>query len=718
MSRDTLPLLVETLEKGQLLEPEQLEQVRSELGPTFLEPRRLLVELVRRGWLTTFQANQLSKGKGAELVLGQYVLLDQLGEGGMGQVFKARHRLMNRVVALKIIRPDHLANPAALRRFRQEIQAAARVSHPNIVLAHDADEVDGKHFLTMEFVEGTDLGKLVKQQGPLPVRQACDYIRQAALGLQHAHELGMVHRDIKPSNVLVTQTQGRESVGLVKILDLGLARLRKEGSNELTQPGAVMGSADYIAPEQANDAHRADIRADIYGLGCTLYFLLAGEPPFPHGTAMEKLFAHLQGEPEPIEQRRADVPPGLVPVLRRMMAKQPEARYQAPLEVVQVLEPFCHHGQIQVAAPAPAPVWPLVAEPAQPPSSSETSSLPIRLPPRRRWPLAAAAGTFGLICLVAAAVVLGRRGPAQRAGAGPTNSRWKGTALLPSDASFTNSLGMKLVRIPAGKFLMGSPPGEQHYNENEAPQHQVTISKPFYLGAHEVTVANFRAFVQETNYVTDPEQNRRGALRYYPDKEINGKKGVFLPDPDCTWRTPGWPQEDDYPVVGVSWNDARAFCAWLTEKERNRGRTYRLPTEAEWEYACRAGTTTRYSFGEALSSFQANFNGQFPRTDSPRGPNRGRPTRVGSFSANPWGLFDMHGNVTEWVADFYTERYSPQPQTDPTGPKREDANDSRVYRGGSWFDPGNLCRSPARGKNPEYLGLTVIGFRVACTVKP
>ena len=285
MPIDTVPALIESLRQGHLLEPEQLEEILSTFGPKASEPRALLGELVRRGWLTPFQVNQVSQGKAADLVLGQYVLLERLGEGGMGQVFKARHRLMKRVVALKIIRPDRVQDPAALRRFRQEIQAAARLTHPNIVLAHDADEVDGKHFLTMEYVEGTDLGKLVKQQGPLPVALACDCIRQAALGLQHAHEQGMVHRDIKPSNLLLARPQGSQAGGVVKLMDLGLARLRSDDTKEMTQTGAVMGTADYIAPEQAADASRADVRADIYGLGCTLYFLLAGQPPFPgrHG---------------------------------------------------------------------------------------------------------------------------------------------------------------------------------------------------------------------------------------------------------------------------------------------------------------------------------------------------------------------------------------------------------------------------------------------------
>jgi Leucine-rich repeat (LRR) protein/tRNA A-37 threonylcarbamoyl transferase component Bud32 len=289
---------------------------------------------------------------GRDLVLGSYILLERLGEGGMGQVFKARHCKLGRIVALKLIRKERLDNPATVKRFQREVRAAAALSHPNIVHAYDADEVNGTHILVMEFVEGaTDLTQLVKKNGPLPVAQACEYIRQAALGLQHAHERGMVHRDIKPSNLLLAVSRppqpvsrGREtaSSGVIKILDMGLARLdhsaaADDKSTTMTQEGAVMGTPDYIAPEQARDSHQADIRADLYSLGCTLYFLLTGQVPFPGGSLTEKLIKHQLQEPAPVEQVRPDVPREVAAVVRKLMAKNREDRFQTPAEVAAAL---------------------------------------------------------------------------------------------------------------------------------------------------------------------------------------------------------------------------------------------------------------------------------------------------------------------------------------------------------------------------------------------
>src|ERR1700730_1324678 len=325
--------LVEALHQYRLLGPAQLEGLKS-LFPHFPDPKALANELLQRGWLTPYQANQLLQGKGQELVLGSYILLEKLGEGGMGQVFKARHRNLGRIVALKLIRKERLAPPDALRRVQREVRSAAALSHPNIVHAYDADEISGTHLLVMEYIEGAiDLAKLVKKNGPLPVPQACEYIRQAALGLQHAFERGLVHRDIKPANLLLTANGA-----VVKVLDMGLARLDQSSADDdksstMTQEGAVMGTPDYIAPEQALESHTVDIRADLYSLGCTFYYLLTGRAPFPTGTLMEKLLKHRLEEPRPVEQLRPDVPAGGAAVVRKMMAKRPDDRFQTPAEV-------------------------------------------------------------------------------------------------------------------------------------------------------------------------------------------------------------------------------------------------------------------------------------------------------------------------------------------------------------------------------------------------
>ena len=230
--------------------------------------------------------------------------------------------------------------------------AAARLHHPNIVTAHDADQAGGLHFLVMEYVEGQTLAEYLAAYGPPPWGHTCEYVRQAALGLQHACEQGMVHRDVKPHNLMLTPE------GEVKILDFGLARLggfaeepvapatesaappAGATTGPLTTTGTVIGSCDYMAPEQAGDAHRADIRADIYSLGCTLYHLLSGRPPFPGGTSWDKLARHAGEEPEPLNRLRPDLPPGLSAVVRKMTAKAAADRYQTPAEAAAALAPF------------------------------------------------------------------------------------------------------------------------------------------------------------------------------------------------------------------------------------------------------------------------------------------------------------------------------------------------------------------------------------------
>src|SRR5262249_7259018 len=268
----------------------------------------------------------------------RYRVLELLGHGGMGAVYKAEHRLMQRTVALKLIAHDLTKRPGVAERFVRETQTAGRLAHANIAQAFDAEQAGDTLFLVMEFVPGTDLARLVRERGPLPCSEACRYIRQAALALQHAHERGMVHRDIKPHNLMLTPA------GEIKVLDFGLARFvlgqPLVGTSQLTEEGLFMGTADYVAPEQARDAHQADIRADVYSLGCTLYHLLTGRVPFPAGSVMDKVIKHATEQPPSLSALRPDLPAGLEGVVMKMMAKLPGQRYQTPGEVAEALAPF------------------------------------------------------------------------------------------------------------------------------------------------------------------------------------------------------------------------------------------------------------------------------------------------------------------------------------------------------------------------------------------
>ena len=306
----------------------------------------------------------------------RYRIVELLGRGGMGDVYRAEHKVMNRTVALKVIKPQLVQDDAAVRRFRREVQAAARLDHANIVTAHDAEQAGDLHYLVMEFVDGVDLNEVIRDRGALPVDESCEYIRQTAEALQHAHELGMVHRDIKPHNLMVersrvasgespgAETSGRSGSGIstvdsrpfVKVLDFGLANFASETAAEdveaadaqhhapaadvlhqLTEMGTMMGTPDYIAPEQAEDAHTADIRSDIYSLGCTFYTLLAGHPPFGEGSVADKIQAHTQHDAPPLADFRDDVSPQVEAILQKMIAKDPADRYQSPAEVAEAL---------------------------------------------------------------------------------------------------------------------------------------------------------------------------------------------------------------------------------------------------------------------------------------------------------------------------------------------------------------------------------------------
>lgn len=289
---------------------------------------------VAAGLITRWQSSNLLKGRHRGFFLGKYKLLDMLGSGGMSTVYLAEHTLMQRQVAIKILPKNRVQDSSYLARFHREAQAAAALDHRNIVRAYDVDNEGGTHYLVMEFVRGRDLQRIVADQGPLDYAIAAGYIRQAAEGLAYAHEHGLIHRDIKPANLLVDEKD------VVKILDLGLARFADDNSQAaltLVHDENVLGTADYLAPEQARDSHGVDSRADIYSLGCSLYFVLTGHPPFCEGTMPQRLMGHLKLQPPSIHNDRPDAPHDLVEICAHMMAKKPDERYSTAGEVAEVL---------------------------------------------------------------------------------------------------------------------------------------------------------------------------------------------------------------------------------------------------------------------------------------------------------------------------------------------------------------------------------------------
>jgi formylglycine-generating enzyme required for sulfatase activity len=709
------------------------------------DAEELARELVRKKKLTKFQAEEVYRGKGKSLVLGNYVLMEKIGAGGMGQVFKAEHRRLKRVVAVKLLPAAMTNDKAAIARFEREVEAAAKLRHPNIVAADDADKANGIHFLVMELVDGSDLSALVKKDGPLPVEKAANYILQAAKGLEAAHAAGIVHRDIKPANLLL------DKAGTVKILDMGLARLSASGdaptAAELTSSVAVMGTVDYIAPEQALSTKTADARADIYSLGCSLHYLLTGKATYEGDTLMSKLLAHREQPIPSLRAARPEVPEQLEVVFKKMLAKKVEVRFQTMTEVVAALEAipsrepastvnseeataWVHSAEERKKlgkAGAPKPLTPLVQVVASEKSKHSFAKI--------------AGGAFATIITTILVtflikylerddsppkppVVAVTALPAPPGAGEAKNHEPPLPAIAPFDAKqavayqeawarhlgtkveIENSLGMKLRLIPPGEFVMGSPKEEidalvattselqwQDWFRCEGPQHRVKLTQAFYLGSCEVTQLQY----QEVMGVNPSHYSPTG-----PGKED------FMNDTDTA----------QHPVERVSWFDAIDFCNKLSEKEKRSpyyshvgevvkvlgGTGYRLPAEAEWECACRAGTTTRWSFGDNESNLPKHaWIGSKPK-------NVTHP--VAGLPANPLGLYDLYGNVWEWCWDWHGA-YANGAVSDPTGPAAEVG--VRVLRGGAFDCYSSVVRSAGRVTFQPSVRSISYGFRVSRT---
>jgi formylglycine-generating enzyme required for sulfatase activity/tRNA A-37 threonylcarbamoyl transferase component Bud32 len=664
-------------------------------------------------------------------LLGQYRLLEPIGAGGMGQVFKAIHPTMQRIVAVKIMAASLVQDERARARFRREVQSAARLHHPNIVMAYDAAEGAGRCFLVMEYVEGRDAGALLQDFGPPPIAVACEVIRQAALGLQHAHEQGMVHRDVKPANLVIAARRTRDSDHgaprpaapgwpdrpLVKVLDFGLARFQAGGSDieahvpgstPLTREGHVVGTPEFMAPEQACNTGRTDIRSDIYSLGCTFYCLLAGRPPFAGPSLLEIMVQHLQSPLPPLT--RPDVPAGVVAVLERMLAKGPQARYQQPGEVAEALLPWiAADGPAEAVARSGRPVH---LYPEAGPVHHATASVPgptgviAHGPLPRpglidRAVLAAARAVVG--CLALFLVVIGSMAIAwvfllrTDGGRGPE---------APPDGPRAGPVaGMRLVRCGGGRL-------EPSFAERGA----LLDVPPFEMAMTEVTKEQFGTFVLTRGYRTTAE-TQDGHL----GASLIGADGKETWSASAAWDTWRRDLSSDEPVVCVSWEDAVHFCNWLSERERLsacyqpqggpggwecnfRATGYRLPTEAEWEYAARAGERTLYpGVGDALLR-----HGWFRENSG------GRPQPVGGLAHNRHDLCDLWGNVWEWCWDRQAKgpRKSPLPLAGP------ETGDERVLRGGGWADPAPTSPGQTREARPPDHRRSDLGFRVARTLPP
>jgi serine/threonine-protein kinase len=363
---------VEILRRADIIPAQRVAEIHARVqGGTYpREAPALAARLVKKEILTEYQARRLLYGRAEGLAAGRYVLLDRLGQGAMGKVYKARHRLMGRIVALKFITRAYLARPHALPRFLHEMRLVGRLDHPNIIRTIDAEEIGRDPCIIMEYVPGTNLLQLLASRGPLPPEDVARYAYQAALGLAHAHGQGVIHRDVTPSNLLLGDD------GRLRLLDLGLATLADDPDKDLrtfaTTEGAALGTADYMSPEQAVAQGKVDARTDLYSLGCVMYHLLTGKVPFPEASWVECVASRIKGRALPLPERRSGLPPALVAVVERLMATHPDDRFATAALAAEALRPLTGEGApvSPVAAPASAPA------PVQTPPAAGASPVP------------------------------------------------------------------------------------------------------------------------------------------------------------------------------------------------------------------------------------------------------------------------------------------------------------------------------------------------------
>ncbi|MCY2940744.1 MAG: bifunctional serine/threonine-protein kinase/formylglycine-generating enzyme family protein [Planctomycetota bacterium] len=703
-------------------------------------------EMIKSGQLTKYQAEQILGGKGKNLCMGQYVLLEKLGAGGMGQVFKAYHPGMERVVAIKVILAKGKIDEESVRRFEREVKAAAKLSHPNIITVYDAGNANGRHFMVMELVKGKDLNVIVQQRGGLGVSETINYIKQVAQGLAFAHENGVIHRDIKPANLLL------DTKGNIKILDMGLAKISNKENEEtlsmLTGTTAIMGTVDFMSPEQGTSSRDVDSRSDIYSLGATLFYLLTKKVMYEGDTAFAKVIAHSESPIPSLKAIRPDVSDKMESIYTKMVAKQVEDRYQSMLELINELDATekgsASTGNLTDLSTINSLRDEFGEMDVNRVSSKKVvqSSKSIKTFKKKdyKFALIATGISVVLIGIVALAFILGRssnsknevasksnieNGKAEVKKSGMSVENIKPIAVMKDNsdkktspvtevkliapkpdpavvmpatgnlliAPFSeakakdnqsvlakalnrlveekvdlgNGISLDMILIPSGRFFMGSPKSEINRRVEES-QHEVTITKPFFMGKYEVTQEQWKEIM-----ANNPSRNiTTGAFG-----------GEIL-------------NTANFPVTNVSWEDCQEFIKKLNTKT-NGG--YRLPTEAEWEYACRAGTETAYYFGKQIEA-RVDANVDLSHNQA-----------VGSYKPNKFGLYDMHGNVLEWCNDWEAN-YPLGSMTDPMGPVN---GEDRVLRGGSFIHDKTLSRSAFRMQfQPTYRGY-MVGFRLART---
>ena len=664
---------------------------------------------------------------------GRYQRLSDPIAGGMGVVYKALDVNLDIEVAIKRIRPELAADEDLINRFEREAKLQVRLRHANLVQVRDYSKDEIGPYIVMDWINGRSLAAEIETNGPMEWPRAAKLISKVAMALQIAHEAGIIHRDVKPANILL------DANGEPYITDFGLARIEATHSRiSETATNAMLGTINFASPEQQRNPRNACFQSDIWSLGATLYQLLTGhdvlgmrESLIPRPLreivlkaterAIADRYQDMKGfsgslqnavadeSPKPVVLPSAPPEPeptssSLADLWRRMreQVEQTQAEARAIAEnrqdyaaAAKMLEGVPEHlrdaGVFNEVTRRRDRVAALDSEIQKSVAQLQTKGLReaiqelLQLQPKRKDMLQLLAElpeespVMTPQVIVPAGHGLSKSGRRPELLAAPFSAKEAAAAqeawarYLGIGVEVTNGIGMKFRVIPPGTFDMGSPKSEPDRSDDET-LHKVTITQPKLLGSYPVTQSEW------TN--------------------------VMGSNPSC-FKSVSGQDTTRFPVEQVSWDDCQEFLTRLSQSHSMKGWRYRLPTEAEWEYACRAGTVTPFWFGGELDGKQANCDGNHPY-QTVKGPYLQRTCTVGSYGANPFGLFDQHGNVREWCQDWHAV-YDASMNQDPTGPT---SGSSRVLRGGSWYYNANRCRSAYRFNNvPSYRN---IGFRVLC----
>ena len=593
--------------------------------------------------------------------LGRYRVLRVLGAGGMGLVLQAEDPLLKRAIALKVMRPELGANEVQRNRFLREAQATAAVQHDHIIGIHEVGVANGVPFIAMPFLQGEPLDQRLKRETKLPAAEAARIARQTAEGLAAAHERGLIHRDIKPANIWL-ETRGEPGAsatgGRVKIMDFGLARATDKDDVHLTKSGAILGTPAYMAPEQGM-SKAVDFRCDLFSLGAVLYRMLTGELPFKGHDTMSLLMALATETPRSVRELNPAVPPALADLVMQLLAKEPAQRLPSAKAVADALAAIEEDKTQLLPSPpvlrgrgAGVRGWSAASLlGAVPRGSFRLAWRLLRIPGRAGLVIK---GALGLAILLLLFLLL-PRGSGPGAGNKPGEPGASATGVLPT--TFTNSLGIEFVLVPKGKAWLGRGAGD--------PGTETELRYDFYLGKYEV-----------------PQEEWEKVTGINP----SNFKGV----PEITKRLP---------VEKVSWDDCQVFIQRVNAQAKETGWVYRLPTEVEWEYACRGGPMTDKFDGAFDYYFDKPTNTLLPdMANFQHDKSLKRTCKVGSYKPNRLGLYDMHGNVWEWCQDEL---------------KDDKGASLRVHRGGSWGNDSGHCRAAFRDPNAPSLRHPHVGLRLA-----